>query len=475
MANLSDQQLLRDYGERRTETAFAELVRRHVDFVYSAALRMVCDAHLAQDVTQGVFLALAQNARQLADRPVLAGWLHRTAQNLAANMVRSETRRRAREQEAAAMNQLLRPESEGAWDQIAPHLDAALDELNESERDALLLRYFQRKSAREMAQTLGVSEEAAQKRVSRAVERLREGFARRGLAVGASGLVAGLSVNAVQAAPAGLAAGICAAATAAGPILPAIATKTTLVIMKSINAKVLAAATAAAVITGTAVHFAEQSEASRLQAQNQALLARQEELAKDRDEATSALAARNLELEQSQSNKAELLRLRSEVGRLRGQTPDLQKLRQQNAALQTALNKAAQTSATAQSEEETNPEAQMGIAKMNDAKLLMLGLIMYATDHQDLFPADFDQTSNYLAKAETERPFTGTNQFELLIQGSMRDVRNAATTIAVREKTPSLVNGARVKTYGFADGHAEIKREPPEGFEAWEKQHIQPQ
>src|SRR5438552_18329479 len=116
MNSLTDQELLRDYTGRRSEAAFAELVRRHVDFVYSAALRMVRDAHLAEDVTQGVFVALAQNARQLRDRPVLSGWLHRTAQNLASKSVRSEVRRRAREQEAAAMKELLSPEPSDAWE-----------------------------------------------------------------------------------------------------------------------------------------------------------------------------------------------------------------------------------------------------------------------------------------------------------------------------------------------------------------------
>src|SRR5438128_7041460 len=107
MNSLTDQQLLRDYTGRRSEAAFAELVRRQVDFVYSAALRMVRDAHLAEDVTQGVFVALAQNARQLTNRAVLSGWLHRTAQNIAAQTVRTDVRRRAREQEAAVMNDLL--------------------------------------------------------------------------------------------------------------------------------------------------------------------------------------------------------------------------------------------------------------------------------------------------------------------------------------------------------------------------------
>ena len=110
----NDQQLLRDYAANRSEAAFAELVRRHVDLVYSAAMRMVRDPHLAEDVTQGVFVALARNARQLTDRSVLSGWLHRTAQNIAAQTVRSDVRRRAREQEAAAMNELLATEADAA-------------------------------------------------------------------------------------------------------------------------------------------------------------------------------------------------------------------------------------------------------------------------------------------------------------------------------------------------------------------------
>lgn len=205
MNNSTDQQLLRDYSESRSEPAFAELVRRHVDLVYSAALRMVRDSQLAEDVTQGVFMALAKNAPQLAEHPVLSGWLHRAAQNLAVKIIRTDTRRRAREQEAATMHALLSPEPNTAWEDVAPHLDAALGELNEPDRDALLLRFFEKKSAREMAEILGVSDEAAQKRVTRAVGRLRELFARRGIAVGAGGLAVVITANAVQSAPAALA------------------------------------------------------------------------------------------------------------------------------------------------------------------------------------------------------------------------------------------------------------------------------
>jgi len=212
----TDQQLLGDYAAQRSETAFAELVRRHIDLVYSAALRMVCDAHLAEDVTQGAFVALAQNARRLAGHPVLSGWLHRTAQNLAANAVRSEVRRRAREQEAVAMNQLLAAEPEASWEAIAPRLDDALGKLNDTERDAVLLRYFERKTARDMAEILGISEDAAQKRVNRAVDRLRELFLKQHTPVGANSLALLISAHAVQSAPAALMKTALAAALAKG-------------------------------------------------------------------------------------------------------------------------------------------------------------------------------------------------------------------------------------------------------------------
>ena len=330
MNSLTDPQLLRDYTEHRSEAAFAELVRRHVDFVHSAALRMVCDAHLAKDVTQGVFIALAQNARQLANRAVLSGWLHRTAQNLAANTVRSDVRRRAREQEAAAMNELLSTESDANWQNIAPHLDAGLGELDDADRDALLLRYFERKSAREMAEILGTSEDAAQKRVSRAVERLREFFSKRNVTIGAGGLAVLISANAVQSAPIGLAAAISAAAVLAGTAVhaPTVIAATKAIAMTTLQKTIIGTALVAAV--GTGVFEAHQT--SQLQNQIQALQQQQaplveqiRQLQNDRDAATNRLAdlmAENSRLK-SNPNQTELLTLRGEVGKLRQQLQGL--------------------------------------------------------------------------------------------------------------------------------------------------------
>lgn len=204
----SDSQLLRAYAGHRSEAAFSEIVRRHIDLVHSAAVRIVGDPHLAEDISQAVFVTLAKNAGKLAAHPVLSGWLHRTTRNIAMQTIRTDSRRRAREHEAV-MNDSS--EAEAPWAEIAPQLDAAIGELAGPDRDAIILRYFENKPAQEMAATLGISAEAAQKRVSRAVEKLRTNFAKRGITVG-TGLAGTISANAVQPVPLGFASKISAAA-----------------------------------------------------------------------------------------------------------------------------------------------------------------------------------------------------------------------------------------------------------------------
>ncbi len=319
MNSLTDQQLLERYATSGCDTAFAELVHRYLDFVYSAAVRMVRDPHAAQDVTQAVFVALAENASRLGDRTILSGWLHRTARNLAANVVRSEVRRRAREQEAAVMNELLSSDSDQTWEHIEPVLDNALSELNESDRDALFLRYFQHKSAREMGQMLATSEAAAQKRVNRALERLRDVFAKRGIAVSVSAIAAAISVNAVQSAPVGFAGLVCTtilvAGTAAKSSTAILATKA--IVMTTVQKIIVTAAITAAVGTGVyhAYTFSRLREDMRLLQQQQADKVRQ--LEAERDAAVDRLSVTMADNERFKSNNVELLKLRGEVGRLR--------------------------------------------------------------------------------------------------------------------------------------------------------------
>jgi RNA polymerase sigma factor (sigma-70 family) len=314
---LTDQQLLSKYGDDRSEAAFAELVSRHVDLVFSAASRLVRDVHLAEDVTQAVFIAFAQNAQSLVRHPFLPGWLHRTTLNLATKTIRTDARRRAREQEAAAMNELLAGDTGALWESIAPQLDAALGELDEADRDALLSRYFQRHSAREMGQSLEISPEAAQKRVSRAVERLREILSKRGVAVGSGGLVAAVSANAIQAAPVGLAATI---AGIAAPTATAVALKT--LAMTTIQKTIVIAALAAAV--GTGIYEARvasnlRGDLQSLQQQQAQLNDQLRQLQYEREAATNRLAALAGEARQAKDNSSELLKLRGEVAQLRDQ------------------------------------------------------------------------------------------------------------------------------------------------------------
>ena len=256
----SDPQLLRAYAEGRSEAAFAELVQRHIDLVHSAAVRMVNDPHLAKDVSQGVFVALAKNAAKLTGHPVLSGWLYLTARNIAAQTVRAEVRRRSREQEGAAMNE--HPETDASWEEIAPHLDAVLAALNVPDRDAVLLRYFENKSAQDMATILGISAEEAQKRVTRAIERLRRNFAKRGITAGAAGLVGAISANAVQVAPMGLAAVISTSALAGTSAIT-----TTQVLAMTTLQKTLAAATITA-LAGVGIYQARQASQLRQEVPN---------------------------------------------------------------------------------------------------------------------------------------------------------------------------------------------------------------
>ena len=216
---MDDTELIRRHLENGSGDAFAELVRRHLNLVYSAALRRVgYNTHLADEVTQMVFVALGRNISSLADRRTLAGWLHTTSRFIASRAVRAERRRKTHEQEASIMNELTGvAETDLQWDKVWPELDAVMDRLKERDREALLLRFFENRRFAEVGLTLGVSEEAARKCVDRALGKLRALLARRGVHSASAAVAAMLANQAVVAAPAALATSVpkIAAATAA--------------------------------------------------------------------------------------------------------------------------------------------------------------------------------------------------------------------------------------------------------------------
>lgn len=212
---MNDWKLLQEFVEDRSETAFATLVRRHVDLVHAAALRQVRVPHLAEDVTQAVFLLLARKASGLSSGVILPAWLHRSACLVALRVNRNETRRVLREQESLLMNLDPDPSAE-AWSSLAPQVDSALNDLPEADRQAVVLRYLQRNSFREIGTLLGITEEAAKKRVSRALERLREQLRRRGITVTAGAMGAALSTHGAPSAPEAVLSAVLQTASAGG-------------------------------------------------------------------------------------------------------------------------------------------------------------------------------------------------------------------------------------------------------------------
>jgi len=279
--------------------------------VHSTALRILRDAALAEEVTQGVFLALARNSVQLQRRPSLTGWLHETARNLSINTVRSEERRRQRECEAVTMETLNADESQETWHQLAPRLDEAITQLKRGEREVILWRYFEHQTAEQIGVRLGLGPEAAQKRVARAMDRLRAIFDKQGLTISAASLAAILSAEAVKAAPAGLA----VAAIAAGNGLASLTTTSTIqLIMASTQTKLGIAALVALSVTTPIVlqHLANQ----RLKEEVAVLRQQTAETEKLRED------GERLRME-AQSSETQRSREQTELARLRGESAAL--------------------------------------------------------------------------------------------------------------------------------------------------------
>ncbi|MES2708107.1 MAG: sigma-70 family RNA polymerase sigma factor [Verrucomicrobiota bacterium] len=227
-----DEDLLREYRASRDEPAFRALVQRHFPAVWSTARRLVNgDAALAEDVSQEVFTHLATHAQSLPPRVVLGGWLHRHTCFTAAKAVRAASRRRSREQLAAAMNHSQQQPDPPPWPDIAPHLDAALNALPAADRDAVILRFFENRGFSAIARTLNTSEDAVRMRTSRALEKLRRLLGKHSSALTAAALAALLRENSIAAsalaastAPAGAAARIATTALARAASLPAAGT-----------------------------------------------------------------------------------------------------------------------------------------------------------------------------------------------------------------------------------------------------------
>lgn len=258
MEQIDDSILLRQYAEHQSGDAFAALVARHVNLVYSVALRQTGDPHQAEEITQAVFIVLARKAERLGEVKSLSGWLFQTTRLTANSFVRNESRRRCREQEAYVQSILNEPGHE-VWPKIAPLLDAAVEGLGEKDRHAIVLRFYEGRNIREVGQALGASEAAAEKRVARAVEKLQKFFLKRGISSTTATLAASISSYSVQAAPMALAKSVTAAVLAKGALAGGSTftlTKATLFTMKT---KTVVATIATTLVLGTGAYVVTQA------------------------------------------------------------------------------------------------------------------------------------------------------------------------------------------------------------------------
>ena len=451
-----DSQLLRQFAANRSEAAFGELVARHVALVYSAAFRETNgDAYRAKDVAQLVFADLARKAPALSEKILLAGWLHRATIFAARQILRTERRRQIREQEAVQTNSLSAESENADWQQIRPLLDDALNRLNQTDRDALLLRFFENQTFAQVGASLGTAEEAARKRVNRALEKLREILARRGVTTTAAALSTVISANVIQAAPAGLAAPLTTASIATAG--------TTFTLLKMMTATKLKLALSTIVVAGAATAIVVQHQTqSKLRGENESLRQQITQLQTDNENYSNRLAEIGDAKKLSDEQFMELLKLRGEVGVLRRQTNELGK-----------LAKLIQNQSSDRNVSPQEQQKRMAEYKLNDAKQSCLAFVMFAADNNGQFPTNFNQVARYIT--DTNQFQTFTNEFEIANYSSFNQsqITNSGSIILISERQAwPTYNGQWAKTYGFADGHAEVHVEPNDDFDAFERQHM---
>jgi len=308
-------ELVQEFARSGAESAFGEIVRRHLNLVHSVALRCTGHEGDAQDVTQAVFILLARKAGSLSAKTVLPGWLYETTRFTASRLQRTNIRRHAREQEAYMQSTLNDGDTTQAWAQLEPHLESAMSGLEESDRALLVLRFYQNQTAAQTAAQLGIQADAAHKRTTRALDKLRNIFAGRGITLSTTAIAAAVSAHSVQAAPMGLGAKITSAA-----VISAAVTHGTGLMSVALQKALVSLLLVAAV--GLLIYQTQQARTLRVQIETlkekQApLLVTIQQLQRERDDASRRAESLKEDLAKTEIDNHELIRLRGEVGVLR--------------------------------------------------------------------------------------------------------------------------------------------------------------
>jgi RNA polymerase sigma factor (sigma-70 family) len=447
---------LRDYVETGSDPAFGKLVACYCDLVYSAALRRVGqDSQLAQDVAQQVFTDLARKAKSLPREVFLAGWLYQHTCFMSAHAVRAERRRQDRERQAVEMN-AQNDSSDAAWRELAPVLDEAMSHLSATDRNAVVLRFFEHQPFQAVGQVLGMSEDGARKRVERALDKLRSFFGRRGVNVSAALLAETLNTQAVTAAPAGMAAAVTVSSLAGAASAPSL--NLLLIKLMAVTKSQIAAAGIILGLAGVMVHQARTS--ALLREENRRLAAQLTQTdARRTGEAPAAAAAKPAG---DQGELRELMRVRAEAGRLKDQVGKARLANQQ------ARENGLVDTLAAQIEIQ-----QKQTAIFEGGKQLALAFLLYADKNQGQYPSNFDQAASFLPDAFKKQTNVTTDDYAIVYQGSMNSVTNPGETVIISEKAAvrNPMEGNWVKTYVFADGHSEMHVTADGNFGPWESQH----